>query len=87
MVIDKFLIIGRRGKVRLATRRVSVSNAEIMIKLRINISEQVFNRMTPTAELEINNQNAILPMSVEIDNFDELEQNPNRQSQNQRRNQ
>ena len=72
MTSEAYLVINRRGIVRMTKRRVSVSNNEIVVKLRVRIDDAVFARAMPVAELQIGNLQQILPAQVEIPNYTQI---------------
>lgn len=73
MVSEAYLIISRRGKLRLAHRQPQVNNTELMVKLRVDIPATLFDRMTPVANLAITSTQQIAPISIEIPVFTELQ--------------
>lgn len=72
MTSEAYLIINRRGILRMAKRRVQVSNNEIMVRLKVNIPANLFDRMTPVAELSINESQVILPVDIDIPVFTQV---------------
>lgn len=72
MTSEAYLIINRRGILPMAKRRVQVSNNEIMVRLKVNIPANLFDRMTPVAELSINENQVILPVDIDIPVFTQV---------------
>lgn len=64
MISEAYLVINRRGIVRLGKRQVQLKQGELMVKLQVQINPDIFSHAIPVAELNIDHYNIIEPMDV-----------------------
>ncbi len=68
MVTERYLLINRRGNIRMTSRPpVALRNGEVMIRLRVNIDPAIFTTGIPQAELMVNPTTLHQGITVRVD--------------------
>ena len=67
MTTERYLIINRRGNVRMTSRLTTLRQGEILIRLRVNIDPAVFTTNIPQAELMVNPATVSQGITVRVD--------------------
>lgn len=56
-----FIVFGKRGLLKAMKRKPNLNNGQVAVKVTVNISDRFFDRIIPSAEMNIPDSHVIEP--------------------------